>query len=179
MAGRFHPVLAFVIAGAIVAGLAVVPVAAAPAARPGILVEPFDLFDTSIDHRPQMIAAQKRWLDDAGAALRARIDAGGASHVIDTAASRKLTKAIAADYQHPSTCRPCAISDAKMLGAGYVFIGALHKVSDLIIYMDGELVSVRTGKAVVAETYEVKADDRRMLLRAASRMARTINRAVQ
>lgn len=67
---------------------------------------------------------------------------------------------------------------ARKSGARYVFIGTLHKVSDLIIYMKGYLLDARTGEQVMDETFEIKADNLIMLDRAASRMARAIERHI-
>ncbi len=47
----------------------------------------------------------------------------------------------------------------------------MHKVSDLIIYLGGELDEVSTGKMLMSEMLEVKADDATMLRRAAITMA--------
>lgn len=147
---------------------------AAFAAAPTILVEHFDFFDTSIDQRPMMIAAQNRWLTAADAALRQELASGGQLSVVDTAQSKRLLADIAGDYQHPSTCRSCALTAASKLGARYMFIGSIHKISDLICYMRGELDDVRTGKVLLVKNTEVKADNKTMWLRATHAMAESI-----
>lgn len=147
-----------------------------PPYRPGMVIEAFDLFDTSIDHRPMVVAAQKRWLADAAARLRERLDAGKQVSVIDSAATTRMTASIAHSYQHPSTCRRCILAEAHKLGARYVFIGSVHKVSDLIIYMDGELDRVGDHKPLMVRSMEVKADDKTMILRAADTMVAAIER---
>lgn len=149
--------------------LEVLAVGPSLAATPGLLVQPFDLFDTSIDHRPAVIAAQKRWMNDATVEIRRQLDRGGRVHVI-------AAKAVAQPYAHPSTCRACAIAEARQVGARYVFIGSIHKVSDLIIYMRGELDRVGSGSPLMVKSMEVKADNRTMMLRAADAMAAAIGR---
>lgn len=176
----------FARAGALLLAAGCLFAAPVPAARaaprhatPTLLLEPFDLFDTSIDHRGMVVAAQKRWLHDATAAMRRKLDAGRRVHVIDDPASRKMNGALVGAYQHPSTCRSCALADARKLGAQYVFIGSVHKVSDLIIYMRGELDSVRGGKPLMVKSMEVKADDKTMVTRGAATMAAAIERHIR
>lgn len=152
--------------------------AATTPAKPGILVQPFDLFDTSIDHRPMVVAAQKRWLADAAAAMRGKLDAGKMVHVVATKASATMTAATLASYQHPSTCRSCALAEARKVGAAYVFIGSVHKVSDLIIYMRGELDKVGDPTPLMVKSMEVKADDKTMVVRGADAMAAAVERHI-
>jgi hypothetical protein len=142
------------------------------AAPPAILIEPFDFYDSSIDQRPMVLAAQDRWLKAADAALRQGL--GGSLSVIDTRRSRSLIAADAANYAHPSACRSCALDAARKLGARYLFIGSVHKISDLICYMRGELDDARSGKVLLVKSMEVKAATRTMWLRAARAMARSI-----
>jgi hypothetical protein len=150
--------------------------AAPPPARPGLVIDAFDLFDTSADQRPFVVADQTRWLNEGVTHLAHVLDAGGKVTVIDDAASRSRLAAIAHDYQHPSTCRSCIIAAAQQLGARYVFIGSIHKVSDLIIYMRGELDRVGDKTPLMVRSMEVKADNRTMILRATDTMAAAIAR---
>ncbi|MEE3503080.1 DUF2380 domain-containing protein [Acidiphilium acidophilum] len=149
-------------------------IAAPPPARPGLVIEAFDLFDTSADHRAFVVADQKRWLAEGAARMAQVIGADGKVTVIDSPASRRRIAAIAHDYQHPSTCRSCIIAAARQLGARYVFIGSVHKVSDLIIYMRGELDRIGDPRPLMVRSMEVKADNRTMILRAAGTMATAV-----
>lgn len=164
------------IAALIDAGTGPSAVAAPPPARPGLVIEAFDLFDNSADHRAFVVADQKRWLAEGASHMAQVLGADGKVTAIDSPASRRLITAIARDYQHPSTCRSCIIAAARQLGARYVFIGSVHKVSDLIIYMRGELDRIGDPKPLMVRSMEVKADNRTMILRAAGTMAAAIER---
>ena len=176
LAAGFVVSLAGAIGGAWGVSAAATPAASTSSARPGMVIEAFDLFDTSIDHRPMVVAAQKRWLADAALRLRDRLDAAKRVTVIDSAASTRMAASIAHSYQHPSTCRSCILAEGRKFGARYVFIGSVHKVSDLIIYMRGELDRVGDRKPLMVKSMEVKADDKTMILRAADSMAAAIER---
>ncbi|HQT86146.1 MULTISPECIES: DUF2380 domain-containing protein [Acidiphilium] len=143
------------------------------------MIEPFDLFDTSIDHRAFVLADQKRWLLDAATAMRHELADDKRLIVVTGAATQHATATALKSYQHPSTCRSCAISAAHSTGAQYVFIGSIHKVSDLIIYMRGELDSVDQKQPLMVKSMEVKADNKTMVLRAAATMVTAVNRHLQ
>ena len=144
--------------------------AASPAALPTVLVAPFDIFDTSADQRPFVIADEKQWIADATAELSRQLSASGQVRLInDEAALARVTS----DYAHPSSCA-CLSAAAREAGAAYVFSGSIHKISDLIIYMGGELDDAQTGKPLMSEMLEVKADNGPMLNRAADAMARLV-----
>jgi hypothetical protein len=169
------PIMSFLRWSLVCGMIALTPLRAGAATPPGMVVEAFDLFDTSIDHRPIVIADQKRWLADAAADLIQKLDAGGKVAVIDTKASQQAIGSIARSYEHPSICRSCIMAAAQKLGARYVFIGSVHKVSDLIIYMRGELDRTGDPQPLMVKSMEVKADDQNMILRAAGAMAKAID----
>jgi hypothetical protein len=141
------------------------------AAPPQILVGPFDSFDTSADQRPFVVAAQKQWVESAEQTFTEKLNASLRLQVQDSAAAKAALAGIAADYDHPSACRACLLAAARKTNATYLFIGTVHKVSDLIVYLGGELDDVSTGKMLMSEMLEVKADDATMLRRAAESMA--------
>ena len=141
------------------------------AAPPQILVGPFDMFDTSVDQRPFVIAAQKQWVQAAEQTFAEKLNASTRLQVQDSAGAKAVLAGIAADYGHPSACRACLLDAARKTKATYLFIGTVHKVSDLIIYLGGELDEVSTGKVLMSEMLEVKEDDATMLHRAAENMA--------
>lgn len=170
---RLFSLATLALLGSLAAGL---PALARAGSRVAVFVAPFDLFDTAADQRPAVLAAQTKWLRAASSRLRADLDASGSAHVVDTPLSRRLARSLQAEYAHPSTCPECLAAAARKSGARYVFVGTLHKVSDLIIYMKGYLLDASDGRQVMGETLEVKADNRRMLDRAADRMAHAIER---
>jgi hypothetical protein len=141
------------------------------AAPPQILVGPFDMFDTSADQRPAVVAAQGQWVEAAAQTFTQTLNASHRLQVQDSASAKAALAGIAADYDHPSSCRTCLLDAAEKTGATYLFIGSVHKVSDLIIYLGGELDEVATGKVLMSEMLEVKADNATMLRRAAAAMA--------
>jgi TolB-like protein len=166
-----HPVLNhFVILSCFAVLIAAPAYAASPPALPTLLIAPFDQFDTSADQRPFVIADEKQWIADATAQLSRQLGASGRVRIIsDEAALARVTS----DYAHPSSCA-CLNAAARDAGAEYVFSGSIHKVSGLIIYMGGELDDAQTGKPLMSEMLEVKADNGLMLNRAADAMARLI-----
>jgi hypothetical protein len=143
------------------------------------LIELFDLFDTSIDHRASVLADQRQWLVEAAKAMRHELADNNQLIVVTGAETKRATATAIKSYQHPSTCRSCAISAARSAGAQYVFIGSIHKVSDLIIYMRGELDAVGQDQPLMVRSMEVKADNKTMVLRAAATMAIAINQHLQ
>lgn len=147
------------------------PFGSAFAAPPQILVGPFDMFDTSADQRPFVIAAQKQWVEAAERIYAEKLNASARLQVQDSAGAKAALAGIAADYGHPSACRICLLAAARQTHATYLFIGTVHKISDLIVYLGGELDEVTTGKVLMSEMLEVKADDATMLRRAATTMA--------
>ncbi|CAG4919014.1 unnamed protein product [Acidocella sp. C78] len=142
--------------------------------RPTVFVAPFDLFDTAADQRPAIVADQHLWLRDAAARIRADLDRAGPARAIGTGETLARMKRIDADYDHPSTCASCLVAAARQAGAGFLFVGTLHRVSDLIVYMKAYLLDVRSGQELMARTFEVKSDDQLMLDRAADRMAAAV-----
>ncbi len=129
------------------------------------------MFDTSADQRPFVIAAQKQWVDAAEQVFTQKLNASLRLQVQNSPSAKAALAGLAADYGHPSACRACLLDAARKTKATYLFIGTVHKVSDLIIYLGGELDEVSTGKPLMSEMLEVKADDATMLRRAAATMA--------
>lgn len=166
-----HPVLnPFVILSCFAVLIAAPADAAPPPALPTLLIAPFDIFDTSADQRPFVIADEKQWIADATAELSRQLSTSGQVRIINNEAA--LAR-VTSDYAHPSSCA-CLSAAARDAGAAYVFSGSIHKISDLIIYMGGELDDAQTGKPVMSEMLEVKADNGLMLNRAADAMARLV-----
>jgi len=141
------------------------------AAPPQILVTPFDMFDTSADQRPFVIVAQQQWVEAAEQVFAEKLNASARLQVQESAGAKAALAGIAADYGHPSTCRICLLAAARKTHATYLFIGTVHKISDLIVYLGGELDEVNTGKVLMSEMLEVKEDDATMLRRGAITMA--------
>jgi Protein of unknown function (DUF2380) len=165
-----HPALRHVALLSCFAALLAPASAASPPVPPTLLIAPFDMFDTSADQRPFIIADEKQWIADAGAEFSRQLTASGRVRIIDNAAALAQ---VTSDYAHPSSCA-CLAAAARNAGAAYVFSGSIHKISDLIIYMGGELDDAKTGKPLMSEMLEVKADNGPMLNRAAADMANLV-----
>ncbi len=173
----FHILLLALLAAPLLAmAQAAAPPGRLPGRLPGMLVEDFDFYDASIDQRPMVIADQDRWLRQADARFRKEVEAGGHAKILGGSRPRQKLAAIAERYEHPSTCRSCALAAARSLGARYLFIGSIHKISDLICYMRGELDDARGGEVLLVTSTEVKADNQTMWLRAAHSLAAAVNR---
>lgn len=143
-----------------------------------ILVIPFDFFDTAADQRPQIVADQHGWLKQAVIRLRHDLSRKPGLHVINTAQARHAFAGTVARYAHPSSCPSCLLADARAAGARYVLVPELHRVSDLILYMRVTLYEVGANQAVFGHISEVKADNRRMIMRATDSMAQTVGTAL-
>ncbi len=153
----------------------IVPTATA-APRATVFVAPIDLFDTAADQRPSVVADQRLWLHEAAARIRADLDHAGPVKAVGTAETRARMAPINDDYDHPSTCPECLATAARKAHARFLFVGTLHRVSDLIVYLKGYLLDLRSGRELMGRTFEVKSDDHIMLDRVADRMATAIER---
>jgi|GEM_PF-3009828 len=139
---------------------------------PGILVLPIETFDGSADQRPFVLAAQRNWVQDAQGELRQALAASGRVRLVNDAATRAGLAKLAGEYAYPSSCRSCLTALAHAAGARYIATAAVHKVSDLIIYLGGELDDTATGRPLMSDMLEVKADNDVMLKRAGQALAR-------
>jgi TolB-like protein len=72
----------------------------------------------------------------------------------------------------------CAQAVARRLGARWVVKGTVLKTSDLVWILRAALVDATTGKLVLADSYELKGDARRMAPAGAHVFAQRVERAV-
>lgn len=152
--------------------------AASEPVKPSIMVMPFDLFDDSADQRPAIVDAQNRWLRELPGQVNQALREGGRFRVIDNTVVGAGLHKLAGNYAHPTLCGLCMLKLGEKAGAGYVVVGQLRKVSNLIIYLQAEIDDVRTRQVVDQVQLEVKADNAAMLRLAAHRLARKVEHSI-
>ena len=175
--GRAIAVLARAVVGAIVAvstiGITMgICVGAADAERaPMLVVLPFEIYDTSGEvgpaNRHDAMLARTTTL------VRDQIAAAQLYQVVPEA----LTDAAVA-AQHTGTylrnCNGCEIDIAKRLGARYVLIGWIYKVSTLILTLHIDIKDVDTGKTVYAHVFDFRGDNEPAYAHAAKTLVRSL-----
>ena len=72
----------------------------------------------------------------------------------------------------------CAISVARGLGARWVAKGTITNLSNLVWTLTAELFDVTTGKAVLADSYEIKGDARVMAPAGAHVFAQRVEKTI-
>lgn len=120
----------------------------APAWHGRILVLPFDLYDYSLDQRPETVVPLRRWASALADHVAANLSHGGSLRSLGGAKAVAALRRVRTDYPHPTACRACMISIARRTGATVVVIGQVHKLSNLITYFDVQIDDVRTGRVL-------------------------------
>lgn len=75
-----------------------------------------------------------------------------------------------------STDVACARRAARAVGARWVVVGRLTKLSNLIWYLSGQLVDVESGRVALSDEFELKGQRDEMVPRGAASLARRIGR---
>jgi len=71
---------------------------------------------------------------------------------------------------------PCALAVARRLGARWVAKGTISNLSNLVWLLSADLLDVTTGRAVLADSYEIKGEAARMAPGAAHMFAQRIEK---
>jgi hypothetical protein len=71
-------------------------------------------------------------------------------------------------------CNGCEIDIGKRLGARYVLIGWIYKVSTLILTLHIDIKDVTTGKPVYARVFDFRGDNERAYAHAAKTLVRSL-----
>jgi hypothetical protein len=71
-------------------------------------------------------------------------------------------------------CNGCEIDIAKRLGARYVLIGWIYKVSTLVLTLHIDIKDVTTGKPVYARVFDFRGDNERAYAHAAKTLVRSL-----
>jgi len=96
--------------------------------------------------------------------------------LVDSAAVATAVRAAESDGNPCDNA--CAISVARGLGARWVAKGTITNLSNLVWILTAELFDVTTGKAVLADSYEIKGDARVMAPAGAHVFAQRVEKTI-
>jgi len=96
--------------------------------------------------------------------------------LVDSAAVATAVRAAESDGNPCDNA--CAISVARGLGARWVAKGTITNLSNLVWILTAELFDVATGKAVLADSYEIKGDARVMAPAGAHVFAQRVEKTI-
>lgn len=86
-----------------------------------------------------------------------------ASELVTLVDSNLTAAAVAAAEADGNPCdNACAVALARRLGAGWVAKGTVSNLSNLVWLLSADLLDVATGRAVLADSYEIKGEAARM-----------------
>ena len=103
----------------------------------------------------------------------------GASTVVTIVDSSVTAAAVAAAEADGNPCdNACAVAVARRLGARWVAKGTISNLSNLVWLLSANLLDVATGRAVLADSYEIKGEAARMAPGAAHMFAQRVEKAV-
>jgi hypothetical protein len=105
--------------------------------------------------------------------LRDEIAAAGLYRVVPGAITDAAVAA-ANSGTYLRRCNGCEIDIAKRLGARYVLIGWIYKVSRLILTLHIDIKDVTTGKPVYARVFDFRGDNERAYAHAAKTLVRSL-----
>jgi|SRR5437868_10229927 len=101
------------------------------------------------------------------------------SEVATLVDSATVTAAVALAEADGNPCdNPCAVAVARRLGARWVAKGTISNLSNLVWLLSADLLDVTTGRAVLADSYEIKGEAARMAPGAAHMFAQRIEKTV-
>ena len=134
-----------------------------------LLVVPFDLFDFALDERPRTVRDLHRWVGELPGDLRRDLSASGRFRVIGAHRIRAQWKKLEDNYAHPTTCPSCMADLGRRVGADYVVVGQVRKLSNLITYYQVEVDRVRDDETVYRKNYRADGADSDAMWRRISR----------
>ncbi len=101
----------------------------------------------------------------------------GASDVVTIVDSSATATAVAQAEADGNPCdNACALAVARRLGARWVAKGTISNLSNLVWLLAADLLDVTTGRAVLADSYEIKGEAARMAPGAAHMFAQRIEK---
>ena len=101
----------------------------------------------------------------------------GASDVVTIVDSSATATAVAQAEADGNPCdNACALAVARRLGARWVAKGTISNLSNLVWLLSADLLDVTTGRAVLADSYEIKGEAARMAPGAAHMFAQRIEK---
>ena len=108
--------------------------------------------------------------------LRATLGASAVVTIVDSSATATAVAAAEADGNPCDNA--CARAVARGLGARWVAKGTISNLSNLVWLLSADLLDVTTGRAVLADSYEIKGEAARMAPGAAHMFAQRIEKTV-
>lgn len=159
----------------LVAALTILPMTqskAEPAALKTIVVLPFEIQDTSREVGPA--DRHEAMLGRLTTLVRNEI---GHSYRVEP---KNLTdEAVAAVNAGTFLrgCNGCEIDITKRLGANYVLVGWIYKVSTLILALHIDVKDVTTGKTIYARVFDFRGDNEQAYAHAAKAVVRSLKEA--
>jgi hypothetical protein len=147
------------------------PARAGEASPATLAVLPFEIEDTSGEVGPA--DRHDGMLSRTTSLLRDEIAAAGLYRVVPGAITDAAVAA-ANSGTYLRRCNGCEIDIAKRLGARYVLIGWIYKVSTLILTLHIDIKDVTTGKPVYARVFDFRGDNERAYAHAAKTLVRSL-----
>jgi hypothetical protein len=147
------------------------PARAGEASPATLAVLPFEIEDTSGEVGPA--DRHDGMLSRTTSLLRDEIAAAGLYRVVPGAITDAAVAA-ANSGTYLRRCNGCEIDIAKRLGARYVLIGWIYKVSRLILTLHIDIKDVTTGKPVYARVFDFRGDNERAYAHAAKTLVRSL-----
>ena len=164
--------------------LAVIATAAAPALRgeahaeqaslQTLAVLPFEIEDTSGEAGPTN--RHDAMLSRATTLARDEIAAAQLYRVVPGNLTEQAVAAVNSGT-HLRRCNGCEIDIAKRLGANYVLVGWIYKVSTLILSLHVDIKDVATGKTVYARVFDFRGDNEPAYAHAVKTLVRSLREA--
>lgn len=108
--------------------------------------------------------------------LRATLGASAVVTIVDSSATATAVAAAEADGNPCDNA--CARAVAQRLGARWVAKGTISNLSNLVWLLSADLLDVTTGRALLADSYEIKGEAARMAPGAAHMFAQRIEKTV-
>ena len=102
-----------------------------------------------------------------------------ASDLVTLVDSTAVAAAVAGAEAGGNPCgNDCAVAVARQLGARWVAKGTISNLSNLVWLLTAELFDAMTGKPVLADSYEIKGDARRMAPAGAHVFAQRVEKTI-
>jgi hypothetical protein len=141
------------------------------ATRPSLAVLPFEIEDTSGEVGPanRHDAMLGRLTSVVGEQI-------AASKLYDVVPEAQVREAVGAVNSGTflRRCNGCEVDIAKRVGARYVLIGWIYKVSTLVLTLHIDIKDVTTGKPIYARVFDFRGDNERAYQHAAKIFVRSL-----
>jgi hypothetical protein len=142
---------------------------AAQAGEATVTVIDFDLIDTSLyaDFGPPLKSDLKR-LEKTEAQIRKLIDESPLFKVVGNERTERISRELRQNYHLLHECNSCEIQAGEEVGADYVLVGWVQKVSNLILNLNLVLRKVPGGEDIVGSSVDMRGNTDEAWSRAAA-----------